>query len=354
MLVKEEVNVHVVARHAGVSQATVSRVFSGTAPVATQTRLRVMKIANRMGYRPNRLASGLRGGRTRSIGVIWQFSDPWGGGDPLVTVDLLDRFGSRGFATYQAQHQESPDAIRAQLDDMLDRRVDAIVLQATPTQLLDVRLMETVRQAKCLVAVTREPIPDFPHDLVIHDREAAIGQVAEHFVATGRKHPAFIINSVQESNPSKIRAFREECLARGLEPHDFQLIDLHYPDRPEDLGDHHRHAVSRALDAGADKVVDAMFCFNDVGAMYVMRELADRGFRVPEDVAVVGFNDMQAGRVWSPPLASGDRRARDLAAAIDGMLERRLERPELPPQRQTVSMRFVWRASAGGHGLNQL
>ena len=127
--------------------------------------------------------------------------------------------------------------------------------------------------------------------------------------------------------------------------HAQSLIDLPYPYRPDLVGESYVEAIREAF---PNKIsVDAIFCFNDIGAMYVMRELSQRGVRVPEDVAVVGFNNTQAGRVWSPPIASGDRKPAELAATIDRLINDRLERPDDPSRRVTVHMQFIWRESAG-------
>jgi DNA-binding LacI/PurR family transcriptional regulator len=123
------------------------------------------------------------------------------------------------------------------------------------------------------------------------------------------------------------------------------LIDLDYPSDAETHGLLHLEGFRRRW---PDQVgLDAVFCFNDVGALYVMRDLQDRGLRVPEDVAVVGFNDTEPGRLWRPALASGDRKFADVAAAVERLLSTRLSDPEQPPRTETIEMNFLRRASAG-------
>ena len=82
------------AEKLGLSQRTVSVAFSGSGRINEQTRLRVLEAARKHGYRPNRLAMGLRGGRTGSVGLIWSFADPWTG-DSIIAVDLLQRLQAR-------------------------------------------------------------------------------------------------------------------------------------------------------------------------------------------------------------------------------------------------------------------
>ena len=124
-------------------------------------------------------------------------------------------------------------------------------------------------------------------------------------------------------------------------------MNLDYPDLPEQMGGRHLQGLRRAFPVGRPLPVDAIFCFNDVGAMFVLRELQDRGIAVPDDVAVVGFNDIEPARTCRPALASGDRKGHRLAATVDDLVHRRLEDPDLPPQQHTVHMEFVPRESAG-------
>lgn len=333
-----------IARHLGLDQKTVSIAFGASGRISETTRRRIVEAAQRMGYAPNRLAAGLRGGRTRSIGVIWAFVDPWAG-DAVIGLDVLERLQKRGFATYQAQHSPEVTQLCRQLDDLLIRRVDAIVIQAIPSQLRDPEVARRLEAAPAVVAVTREPLEDFRGDLIVHDRYQAIREVAGHFAASGRRRPCMLLEMEQESNPPKLEAFVAALRDHGIE-HERTLVPLDYPQRPESHGQLHLDGFRQAFPGEVD--VDAVFCFNDTGALYVSRELQDRGLAIPDDVAVVGFNDTEAGRVWRPELATGDRKHREVALLVDRLLNERLQSPDLPPQRHVVNMSFIWRQSAGG------
>ncbi len=335
-----------IAEKLGLNQKTVSIAFGANGRINDSTRQRIIRVANELGYRPNRLAAGLRGACTRSIGVVWAFVDPWAG-DAVIGLDILERLQRRGFATYQAQYTEKTSAMCRQLDDLLARRVDAIVVQAIPSQLTDPRIVARLESAPAVVGVAREPVDGFPGDLVVHDRDQAIREVVDHFADTGRRQPAMALSMSQESNPPKFAVFAEQCRRRGI-GHDRMLIDLDHPTQAESHGQLHLQGFRRAFPIGRELGIDAVFCFNDIGALYVMRDVQDRGLRVPDDVAVVGFNDAEFGRLWRPALATGDRKFRDVALAVDRMLETRLDDPEQEPRQESVHMQFVWRESAGG------
>ena len=334
-----------IAETLGLNQRTVSIAFGGSGTISPKTRRRVLDAAQRMDYRPNRLAAGLRGGETRSIGVVWGFIDSWAG-DAAIGVEVLERVQRRGFATYQAQKSEEANALALRLDDLISRRADAIILQATPGQLDRPEIRQRLAQVRAVVAVTREGVADFPGDLVVHDRTPAIRQVVEHFARSGRTKPAMMLSLGQESNPPKYEAFLAACREFGIDEHRHSLIPLDYPDALESHGRRHRDGLRRAFPGPVD--VDAIFCFNDTGALFVLRELQDRGVAVPDGVALVGFNNLEVGLAVRPELATGDRRRSEVAAAVEVLLERRLAHPDAPPHLTTIPMRFLWRASAGG------
>lgn len=333
-----------VAKLTGVSAMTVSRALSGKAPVAAATRQRIQEAAKALGYRPNQLAAGLRGSQTRSIGVIWAFVDPWDG-DAGIALDVLERMQRRGFATYQAQHSERVDRLCECLDDLLSRRVDAIVIRATPPQLNHPKIRNRLEQAPAVLGVTREAITGFPGDLVIQDRYQAFGEVIEHLAQTGRKRPALVLSVDQEANAPKYDVFLERCREHGLADHPHTLVNLAFPFDPGVQGRQYREGFRRAFPKKVP--VDAVFCVNDVGAMFVMQDLLGRGLRIPEDVALIGFNNIEACQAMTPQLASCDRRFGETADAIERLLAWRLEHPDEPPQIETIHMTFVRRASAG-------
>lgn len=136
-----------------------------------------------------------------------------------------------------------------------------------------------------MVAVSREEVPEFPGDIVVHDRYDAIRDVVAHFANSGRKRVS---------------------------------------------------------------IMDAIFCVNDVGALYVMRELQDGGIRIPEDIAIIVLNNAPTGLVCPPPLATLGRMQDDVAHEVFTLLMNRIENPDPEKQIRHVHMKFLPRESAGG------
>ncbi len=332
------------AEKLGVSQYTVSVALGGKGRISERMRRRVLKAADDLGYRVNPLAAGLRGAKTGTVGMIWHFVNPWAE-DAMVALELLEYLESRGYTAYQAQHREDPKRMCDQLDGFLARQVDAIIISCQPSQLEDPDIRRRFEAGTPIIAVSREDVQSFPGDLIVHDRNQAIRQIVEYFARTGRKRLSFFLSCMQESNPPKIAAFKTACMEFGLEAHSKLVVDLDYPTSAEETGLRHERALARYFPGGVD--VDGIFAFNDVGAMHIIHALQERGVRVPEDVGVVGFNSIAPGSIWTPPLATGNRKTKELASLLKEMVVTRLAQPDLPSRRDTVSMEFVWRASAG-------
>lgn len=340
------INQNKLAKSLGVSQYTVSVALGRKGRISEETRQKVLDAAEEQGYRPNMLAAGLRGSSTMTIGMVWLFVDPWAG-DSVIAYDLLERLQERDYSTIQVQHHEDPKIMCGQITNLYSRHVDALLLRATPSQLNHPDIRELIQNGPPVLAVTREDIPDFPGDLLIHDRDKAIYQVVEYFAKTGRTKPCMALSMAQESNPPKFAAFAEACSELGIEKHPKMLLDLDYPHSAEETGERHALAVRKNFPDKNMTDIDALFCFNDIGALYAMHELQQHGIKVPDDVAVVGFNNISPGKISSPPLATGDRKPELMAEKLEEMLMKRIRKPNLEPQRETVHMEFVWRESAG-------
>lgn len=334
-----------IARKLGVSQRTVSAVINNNGRISQQTRDRVQKACEEMGYRPNRMASGLRGSRTHAIGAIWPVGDPWAG-DSAISLSLVQLLNSEQLATYSAPSTQILDVLIQQIEELSGRGVDALFLHAIPPLLRNPKVLKALKSIPSVVAVSREAVPEFPGDVVVHDRYAAIRDVVAFLAKSGRKRLSILLEPTEESNPPKIEVFLQACREHGLKEHQHSLIAMNRSDDPRGHSERHRIAIRRAFPKGPIPV-DAIFCVNDIGALYVMRELLDRGIRIPEDIAVVGMNNAPSGEVWFPPLATIDRLHDEVAREVYDLVMSRIENPERESQTRYVHMKFIPRASAG-------
>jgi LacI family transcriptional regulator len=333
-----------IAKELGVNQRTISVAFGSSGRISDEMRQKVLETAQKMGYRPNRLAAGLRGAKTNSIGIIWHFADTWSG-DANIALSILKHVQNNGYQVYQAQLPLQTHHICKQIDEMLARRVDALIIHGISPQLSDPEILKRLEQMPAVVAICPEPIEGFPGDLVVLDRHQAVRQVVDYFASRGRKKPIFVIDVDQLYNPSKYQAFIQQCQKHGI-AHDDMLLSHGQVVDPDQMGEQHLQAFKNRYPNDLQGV-DAVFTFNDIGALYIMRELQARMIEVPRQVAVVGFNDIEAGRIWKPALASGNRKRHEVAEAVNRMLDARLADPGIQPQTRTIHMELIMRESAG-------
>lgn len=332
-------NINHVAKRAGVSHMTVVRTFSGTAPVAVKTRAKVFKAASELGYRPNVLARGLRGGRTHTLGIGWNMPGSKGSGD--VAHSIARSAKERGYVTYIADHQSDMSLGRDLLADFARRRVDGVVFLVGGV--IDEELDTALQQFPAAVAVVRRADPS-RIDQVVRSREAAICAVVDHFVKTGRRSPMAAWPGGDASE--KVRIFRDRFRFHGIEIAADSMIDFDWNIWRRSIVEAVVHSMDRHYSTGRVPF-DAIFCGGDDIAMAMLMWLREKGYQVPGDVAVVGWNNSNASMCAVPSLATINPREGEVAEAIDRMLFARLDNIEVPLSREEVPMQFIWRESAG-------
>jgi LacI family transcriptional regulator len=329
-----------IARETGMAKSSVAQILQGRPGYSPASRQRILHTARRLGYHPNYLSKALNGGKSMSIGAIW----PMRGitGDVEIAMALLEKARAKGYATYQAEYQSNLPHLRQSLKEFAARRVDALLLGSESAVLRQLR--DDLKAFPIVVAAAPDPVPEFGGDLVIHDRYRAIEEAVDHLAAIGRRRVAMVVNAIP-SQQGKIDHFLKRCSARGLRVDDRSVVELRPLASPSQLVESYQETYETHFRHGVD--ADALICGADQGAMAAMEYLQRHALRVPEDVAVVGFNNMNVAALWRPALASIDRNQDQVIEVMERMLFSRLESPGLPPRRQNVPMRFIWRESAG-------
>jgi DNA-binding LacI/PurR family transcriptional regulator len=344
-----------VAKRAKVSASAASAALrggpAGSVRLAAATRQRILKAAQAIGYQSNPLARGLRGQTTRTVGVLW-----WLGSPPsreFMARRLARTFQQRGYATYIADHFSSPTHVAQTLGDFALRGVDGVVLDSVPAVSADPTVRAALRgfRASVVVKATDDRHP-LGTDVIIHDRRIGIRQAIDHLVATGRRRPLFLM--ARYAAEGKADAFKDALRRHGIILSTRAVIPL----PPESPAGNAAHLSFAALADRFDRPSqrsrpprfdgDAVLTTSDELAVGALAWLRRRGLRVPQDVAVVGFNESHVAPFLDPPLASVDRREEELVDLIQARLFQRLEQPDAPPTQHHVCMQFIWRESAGG------
>ena len=326
-----------VAALAGVSVRTVSNVVSNTAAVAPDTRARVMAAVAELGYRPNLAARNLRQGRTGLIGVVVpEIHSPYFG---ALAGHLIDAAQARGWTVLLERTGGRADLERRLLDGSEGHQVDGMVI--SPWSTPPAELASLAGGLPLVVLGELDPLGSIDH--VALDNVAAARAAAAHLVALGRRRVAAIgLQSGLGHGTAELRAegFRMGLRDAGLSPvAEVEVTDLHRAEGARALRE-------LLLLPGRP---DAVFCFSDELALGALRVAAEQGVRVPDDVALMGFDDIEDGRFSAPSLTTiAPDREQIAERAVQCLAERVLGRLDtLPARRIVVPHRVLVRESTG-------
>ncbi|WP_336031754.1 LacI family DNA-binding transcriptional regulator [Geodermatophilus sp. FMUSA9-8] len=284
-----------VAEHAGVSVGTVSNVLNRPDVVSAATRERVLDAIAALGFVRNESARQLRAGHSRTIGlVVLDIANPF---FTDVARGVEDVANSAGLAVILCNSDDRPEKESAYLDVLAEQRVQGVLI--TPTAELSPNLQTLRRRGVPVVLVDRRaPGPDqcaVAVDDVLGGRLAA-----EHLLERGHRRIAFIggasgLPQVQERHAGIETAVRE---ATGG---DDALVVFSPEQLTVDAG---REAAARIVGMPAARRPTAAICANDLMALGVLQEMVRQGVRVPDDFAIVGYDDIDFAASAAVPLTS--------------------------------------------------
>jgi LacI family transcriptional regulator len=332
----KDVTIVDVARHAGVSITTVSHALSGKRRVAEGTRARVEHSIRELGYRPNAFARGLRTERSHMVAlIIPDITNPY---YPTLARGMQDTLHASGYQTFVCNTDGRREQERSFLDDSLQRRVDGIAFAAFATN------------ARMLAPILRADIPFVSIGTMI--RHGKVDQVRTDDVAGSRDATSYLIERGYEpigmiGGPPGIAPSDHR-----LEGHRAALraARIRFDRGLVAIGDFTRAggaAAMRELLAHDRPLPRAIFCANDlmaIGAMDVAREAK---LRVPRDLAVMGYDDIEAAALVTPDLTTVVNPAREMGQACGRLLLDRMTGEHAGAGREVViPHRLISRASA--------
>jgi len=278
-----------VARVSGVSTTTVSHVLTGKRPVAASTRERVEAAVQQLRYRPSRLARSLRVGSSQMIGVVVpDITNPYYG---QLTRGLVDSLGAE-YGTWVCNTDGSTKRERSYVADMVARGADALVMTSVDVEGDAV----AAAVAAGVPAVSLGESVDHPLvDRVLAADEEASQSAVEHLVARGARRVG-IIEGPRSFGHSREEGYLAALAAAGLKAP--QQLRVH-GDWTRVGG---REAMLRLM--RLPQRPDAVFCANDLTAIGALDAVRSLGLRVPDDVRIVGFDDIEAASLVSPALTT--------------------------------------------------
>ena len=285
------VGLKTVASHLGLSVATVSRVLTH-APAARSipkiTQDRVFAAAAEMNYRPNVVARSLRKQRSMTVGVmVPEVSEGYA---TLVLSGVEERLLEAHYFYFVVSHHHRAEMIEQCQHMLLDRAVEGLIAIDTPL---------THRSSVPTVTVSGHHEPEGVTNIILdHNRAAALA--IDHLYQLGHRHIAFIKGQEFSSDTDA----RWEGIQLAMSARDLRIVPQLVARLEGDAPTHDPGYTATRRLLAANKPFTALFAFNDVSAIGAIRAFREAGLRVPEDVSVVGFDDVQSAAYQNPALTT--------------------------------------------------
>ncbi|NGO48950.1 LacI family DNA-binding transcriptional regulator [Streptomyces ureilyticus] len=328
MAAKGRVTIREVAERAGVSVATVSRVLSGNYPVPSATRNRVMRAARALDYVANAHARALVGGGRKMVAVVLrQVTSPF---YAQVAEGVEAEAAERGWLCVVGATAGDPQREMDFVQLMREEGARLVILVGGVVE--DDAYRERVAHyahaldasgARLVLCGRPAPDPDLPALVVEFDNEAGARAITGHLLSAGHRRIAFLGGLPGNTAlDARVAGYRAALAEHGLPPEAAHVVDC-------GLGRAAGHRAMTELlknteDTGAVEVTGitggtggftAVFAGDDMVAAGALRAIADAGLRVPDDISVVGYNDIPLAEDFSPPLTTVRTPAEELGRA---------------------------------------
>ena len=322
-----------VAREAGVSQSTVSRVVNGDSRVARGTRERVIEQIERLGYTPNAVARGLVTSSSNLVAVaVTNVINPF----YLEFLDVIGaRLSERDLQMILSNVGSQP--AETYIRNIAEQRVAGIIF--TTARLQSPIVAKLARQRFPLVLVNRY-VEGVSCDVVTADNRHGAALAAEHLLELGHRRIAVIAGTPETStNRDRLHGFEDTLARSGLE------LD---PDLLLPSDNQYDRAFAGVIDVLAHKHrPTAVFCANDLTALAALNAARTARVDVPEQLSVIGFDDIAIASWPLIELTTIHVPTAEMAEASVELLARRIENPRVRPRRLVFPSTLVRRATTG-------
>ena len=330
------VTIHTVAELAGVSVATVSRVLNDSDRVKRSTRERVLKVLRESGFQhPSRLARALRTRRTGLIGLlVADILNPYYAVLARETEDAAKENGM----TMLLSNDDGDDAVGVERLELFGSlNVDGVFVATWVGETPKRQTMRRLRENGVCVMCVNDMIGESEFDCVAVDYHTAAREAVRHLVGLGHRRIGFIGLAAGDN---RARGYMAEMAACGLPTHMLTLRSVVSPRRLKDL-------LPREFPQFlAGNGLTAIITHNDMYALEAIRVARSIGYQVPQDLSVIGFDNVPQGETSAPPLSTFAPPYREMVRASIEVVRARVERePGSAPVKKVLPAAFVSRES---------
>jgi DNA-binding LacI/PurR family transcriptional regulator len=333
---RESISLKSLAEHLGLSKTAVSFVINrspGAKSIPQRTQELIRATARELNYRPSHLARSLRQQRSYTIGVVVpEISEGYAA---LVMSGIEDHLLQEGYFYFVVSHRHRSELIEEYPLLLQQRAVEGLIA-------VDTALSEAVQVPLVAVSGHRD-VPGVTNIVLDHARAATLA--LEHLTKLGHRQMAFI-KGQEFSSDTAVRwdSVREAAAELGIEIKDQLVVQLVGESSSPELG----YQVTQKLLASGEPLT-ALFAFNDISAIGAIQALREAGRRIPEDVSVVGFDDIQSAAFQNPGLTTVKQPLRQMGGLAAETLLQRINSPVKQPYPKEIIVQpdFIIRGSTG-------
>ena len=321
-----QVTMHDVADFCGVSIATVSRIINNIDyPVSDELRARVLNAVKELGYTPNLIGKFLKTSKTNDIGVIiptisnFYYS--------ILLSGISESLLKIGFNMLLCSSNRNPADEKNAFISLLQKQVRGIIIASVN---IDTRFIKDLIANDVTIAAVEQPV-DTPSHFVGFDYYKGGYLAAKHLIEAGHRKIAYLSFPVTY----KSRQLRYDGFMRCLSDNDITIPKQYIQiiDYERDSENTYEFSTGRTLAKRILELDDrptAIFCLNDMMAMGAMQEITANGLKIPDDISVVGFDNLPISEMLSPALTTIDQCAYQLGCRAVELLSKSLHHPEAP------------------------
>ena len=334
-MLNKSVTIKDIAKRLGISKSTVSRAIGGKADVHPDTKKRILELAASLQYAPNALAINLKQRRTNTIGVIVPetinsyFARALGGIQTLADM--------AGVNVMICQSNESYLTEKKNVRSLMANRVDGMIVAISRETDNSEHFRPFIEKGFPLVFFDRICDDIKASRVVTNDYEVTC-QGTAHIIEQGCKHISFVAGPQHIFNSrNRLSAFVDTLQKSGLPVNEYYILHTH--SQSAKVEEYTRYLIN------LPQRPDAIFAINDFAAIEMMYVIRQAGLRVPEDIAVLGFNNEKIGKFVDPPLSTIELPAHQMGSAAAELLINQIHHPEMPAEERVIKSRLIIRNS---------
>ncbi|HWY47243.1 MAG TPA: LacI family DNA-binding transcriptional regulator [Bryobacteraceae bacterium] len=325
-----------IARDLGVSLMTVSKALRSHSDISEATKRRVLKRARELNYRPNWIARSLVTRRTYMVGLI--IPDLMHSFFAEVAKGIARKFEPLGYQIVISNSDENPDAELREIQALLDRSVDGIIIAAAQPNVRG-ELFKTL-QARKIPYVVIDRLPAGFEGHFVGGRDEEIGMMAtEHLIEQGCRRIAHLRGPANSTGTGRLRGYRSALAKHQLNaPADYIVSGQH-----EDSTGY--EGMRKLL--GVAPRPDGVFCYNDPVAAGALKAMLEAGLRVPNEIAVIGAGNVHYSDLLRVPLSTIDQSSTLIGETAADLLVECIEaKKPVPARRILIPPRLIARESS--------